>query len=150
MSQRPKLGEELTAGRASEFEADAWATDPRHTETEALGHRVLGCAISVHQALGPGLAEAVYGRALEIELGSAAIPFESQLSISIAYRGIPVGFHRLDVLVAGCIVLELKALPSIETIHRLQALSYMRASGCRLGYVLNFGSPTLGIRRVVL
>jgi GxxExxY protein len=124
--------------------------DDGRAERDALGRALIGLAISVHTALGPGFAEVVYRRALEIELQLAKVSYESELSIVVSYRGSPVGRHRLDLLVEKTVVLELKALPSIESVHRRQVLSYLRASRCRLGYVLNFGSPVLGVMRVIL
>jgi GxxExxY protein len=117
---------------------------------EALARGLIGHAIAVHRALGPGFSEAVYARAMEIELRQARIAFHSEVSITVLYRGTPVGHHRLDLLVGEQVVLELKALPAIEPVHRAQVLAYLRTSGCRLGYVLNFGAATLGIRRVIL
>ncbi len=117
---------------------------------EALRGRVIGCAIAVHTALGPGFREPVYRRALELELDHIGVPFASELGITVSYRARPVGTHCLDLLVASSVVLELKAVPAIERLHVAQVLAYLRASGCRLGFVLNFGAATLGIRRVVL
>ena len=87
---------------------------------------------------------------LELELENESLPFVSELSISVSYRGRPVGRHRLDMLVASQIVLELKSVPTIERVHVAQVLAYLRAAGSRVGYVLNFGSGILGVRRVVL
>lgn len=129
---------------------DASLADPARGATEALGHALIGHAIAVHQALGPGFAEAVYRRALEVEFRRQGIAFDSELSITVSYRGVPVGCHRLDFLVERRVVVELKVAPAIEPVHRAQVVAYLRSSGCRLGYVLNFGAPTLGIRRVVL
>jgi len=132
------------------FATDVSRSDAEDLRTEALAHDLIGHAIAVHRALGPGFVEAVYGRAMEIELRLARIPFEGEVCITVSYRGTPVGRHRLDLLVARRVVIELKALPALEPLHRMQVLAYLRATGCRLGYVLNFGAATLGIRRVVL
>jgi GxxExxY protein len=130
--------------------ADKDAGDDEDLRTEALAHDVIGRAIAVHRALGPGFVEAVYGRAMEIELRLARIPFDAEVCITVSYRGTPVGRHRLDLLIGRRVVVELKALPGVEPLHRSQVLAYLRATGCRLGYVFNFGTATLGIGRVIL
>ncbi len=121
-------------------------------ELNELVTRVIGAAIEVHRVLGPGYLESVYEEALEVELQAAAIPSERQKPVSVSYKGYEVGQGRLDFLVGAKLVLELKAVEKLGPIHRAQMISYLKATGCRLGLVINFNDKTLrdGIMRVVL
>lgn len=121
-------------------------------ELDQLAHAVIGAAIEVHRALGPGFLESVYEEALSFELEQRAVPFTRQHVISVSYKGRPVGEGRLDMLVAGRLVVELKAVDELAPIHMAQVISYLKATGHKLGLLINFNVPTLkqGIRRVVL
>ena len=110
---------------------------------------ILGAAIEVHKALGPGFLESVYENALAIELESRGVRFERQLAVPILYRGAEVGWHRLDLLVAGLLVVELKAVKTIEDVHFAVVRSYLRATGRKHGLILNFAKPTLSGKRVI-
>jgi GxxExxY protein len=117
-----------------------------------VGERVLGCALKVHKALGPGLLEAAYETCLAHELGKAGLEYQRQLTLPLVYDGITIETgYRLDLLVAGRVVVEVKAVEAIIPIHRAQLLSYLRFGGFRLGYVINFNVAMLkgGISRVV-
>ena len=118
-------------------------------EFDELSHQVIGAAIAVHKALGPGFLESIYEEAFCMELAARQIPFERQKAVSILYNGRVIGEHRLDVFVAGCLVVELKAVKKLEDIHLATVLSYLKATDCSLGLLLNFAAPTLDIRRVV-
>ena len=117
---------------------------------EALSEQILGCCIRVHRALGPGFLESVYEAAVAIELEKAGIFFERQKVVTVFYEGKEVGEHRLDFLVERRVVLELKACRGIEDVHLVITRSYLKATHCPLGLVVNFARPTLEIRRVVL
>ncbi len=119
-------------------------------KVDQIATAVIGAAILVHRELGPGYAESTYENALAIELEHRAIPFERQVRIDIAYRGVIVGDHRLDLLVEGCLVVELKAVESLSSAHLAQVLAYLKSTSLQLGLILNFGRATLreGIRRV--
>lgn len=86
-------------------------------EHEDLTGRIIGAAIEVHKALGPGYLESIYENALAIELRAQGVPFERQMSMPVLYRASEVGLHRLDLLVADQIVVELKAIKTIENVH---------------------------------
>jgi GxxExxY protein len=116
---------------------------------EQLTGSVIGAALGVHKALGPGFLESVYENALALELQAWGIGFERQLAVPIRYRGSAVGLHRLDMLVAGLIVVELKAVRALEDVHFAVVRSYLRATGHEHGLILNFAKPTLEIRRVI-
>lgn len=119
-------------------------------DIDALSHKAIGAAIEVHKALGPGFLEAVYEEAFCLELAARGIPFERQKPVTISYRDQVVGEHRLDVLVAGCLVVELKAIKAFEDVHVAIVLSYLKATGSRLGLLLNFAAPTVQVKRVIL
>jgi GxxExxY protein len=118
-------------------------------EFEACSGRVIGAAVAVHSALGSGFLEGVYQRALEMELDAQRIRFERQLKVEVRYRGQVVGVHRLDFLVEDVVVVELKAASAIIDAHLAQLRSYLKATDIRVGLLLNFNAPVLGIRRVV-
>jgi len=120
-------------------------------EHEEIGRRAIGCAIEVHRHLGAGFVEPVYFKAFCAELTREKIPFESQKEVRVCYRDEAIHVHRLDLLVAGCVVVELKAVDKISRVHVAQVVSYLRATNLRLGFVMNFNVTALkqGIRRVV-
>ena len=112
-------------------------------------HQVIGAAIEVHRRLGPGFLEAVYARALRCELTARALEWASEVEVPVLYRGVVVGRHRLDLIVGGILVVELKSHSKLEAIHFAQVRSYLAASGLRAGLLLNFDQTRLTIRRVV-
>jgi len=117
-----------------------------------LTELVIGMAIDVHRALGPGLSEIAYERALAIDLVAARIPFQRQVGIPVVYRGEIVAEYRPDFIVADLVVIEVKSVERLIPVHRAQMLTYLRITGRELGLVLNFNAPLLkdGIWRVVL
>ena len=122
-------------------------------EVEGLAHAVIGAALEVHRLLGPGYLEAVYEEALCVELRIRGILFARQLIVSVSYKGQPVGEGRIDLLVHDALVVELKAVEALAPIHMAQILSYLKATSCKLGLLINFNVPALrqgGIRRVIL
>ena len=121
----------------------------RRHRFDDLSGRIIGAAIEVHAALGPGFLESIYEEALKVELTEHDIQFESQKEIKIEYLGVDVGIHRLDLVVENTIILELKAVKELTDIHFAQLGSYLKATGLKIGLLLNFSRPTLEIRRVV-
>lgn len=117
-----------------------------------IGEAVLGCAVKVHRALGPGLLESAYEACLAHEIRKAGLQIERQLTLPVIYDGerIDLGY-RLDMLVENSVVVEIKAVEKLLDVHRAQLLSYLRLSGFRLGYVLNFNVSLMkgGIVRLV-
>ena len=113
---------------------------------------VIAAAIEVHRELGPGFLESVYERALCVELGLRNLPHRRQVPFAVGYKGERVGESCLDLLVAEQLVVELKAVEALAPIHRVQVRSYLKATGCLLGLLINFNVPVLlrGVRRVVL
>lgn len=119
---------------------------------DVLARAVIGAAIEVHRTLGPGSLEEVYEKALTVEMCLRGIPFEPQKTVEVEYKGHGVGEGRLDFLVGGCVVVELKAVQALAPVHTAQVIAYLRATGLTLGLLLNFNVSLLkqGIRRVVL
>jgi GxxExxY protein len=119
-------------------------------EFEPLSRSIIEAAIGVHKALGPGFLESVYEKALGVALSHRDIPWPNQREIVITFEGEEVGLYRLDLIVEEQIIVELKAVKALEDIHYAQLKSYLKASGLRVGLLLNFNAPTLVIKRVVL
>jgi GxxExxY protein len=119
---------------------------------EDLIHRTIGCCIIIHRELGPGLIEKIYQRAVGFELDAAGIPFEDEKPFPVTYRGKRLYTHRLDLVVAGTLVLELKAIDRLHPIHLAQTISSLKVSQLQVGLLINFNVSILpdGIRRVVL
>jgi GxxExxY protein len=111
--------------------------------------RVIGAAVAVHTVLGPGFLEGVYQQALELELEARHIHFERQVELAVRYKGHLVGVHRLDLIVEASVVIELKAVSAVLEAHMAQLRSYLKAADVRVGLLLNFNTPVLGVRRVV-
>jgi GxxExxY protein len=113
---------------------------------------IIGAAISVHKELGPGLLESAYEACLAYELTERKLKVERQKGLPVVYRGVQLDCgYRIDVLVENQVVVEIKAVESIEPIHEAQLLSYLRLSGCEVGLLINFHVKVLkeGIRRFV-
>ena len=122
-------------------------------DLESLAHEVIGACIEVHRFLGPGLLESAYEACLARELELADIPFERQKPLPITYKGVHLDCgYRLDLLVDHRLVVELKAVDSIQPIHEAQMLTYLRMTGCSLGLLANFRAKVMkdGLRRMVL
>ena len=120
---------------------------------EELSGRVIGAAIEVHRALGPGLLESSYLSCLAAELLERRVPYRAQVPLSLNYRGRPAGCaYRMDLVVGDRLLVEAKAVDSFHPLHTAQVLTYLRLSGLRLGLLINFNSIRLaeGIRRIAL
>ncbi len=119
---------------------------------EDIGHAVIGAAMKVHSAVGPGLLESAYETCLIYELEKDRIGVRSQVSIPIRYEELTIeNGYRIDLLVGGLVVVELKAIPAILPVHRGQLLSYLKLGGFKLGLLLNFNVAHMrdGIVRLV-
>jgi GxxExxY protein len=116
---------------------------------EKLSGAVIGAAIEVHRLLGSGFLESVYEHALAVELAERQIPFERQMTIAVIYKQVQVGEYRADFLIDGKIILEIKATTTVISEHYAQALHYLVATGLRLAMLLNFGSNSLQIKRII-
>ena len=119
---------------------------------EELTHVIIGAAIEVHRNLGPGLLESVYEDCLAREFTLRGIQFERQKPLPTVYKDLKLDAgYRLDFLVAGRVVVELKAVEALAPIHEAVVLTYLRLSGCRVGLLINFHTPVLkdSIRRFI-
>jgi GxxExxY protein len=117
-----------------------------------LSSKIIGAAIQVHKALGPGLLESAYEECICHELSSQSSSIERQKPLAINYKGINLDCgYRLDIVVENTIILELKSCEKIEPIHKAQLLTYLKLSGLNLGLILNFNVPVMrdGIVRIV-
>jgi GxxExxY protein len=119
---------------------------------DALARVVVDAALEVHRYLGPAFLESVYENALCHELFLRRVPFDRQVAVRVAYKGVGVGEGRADLVVGGRVVVELKALPALGPANLAQVLSYLKAMGLTLGLLMNFGERhfSTGCRRVVL
>jgi GxxExxY protein len=124
-------------------------------ESERLNHitdQVIGAAIEVHRALGPGLLESAYEACLTFELAQRGLKVEPQKPLPVVYKEVHLDCgYRLDLLVANAVIVEIKAVESLAPIHQAQLLSYLRLSGCKVGLLINFNVKVLkdGLRRLV-
>lgn len=115
-------------------------------------YAVVGAIIEVHKQLRPGLLEHVYEEALAIELEIRRIPFERQCQVPLRYKGrLLRGKLRVDLLIAGKLIVELKAVETLHEIFTAQLLTYLRLTGCKLGLLVNFNVTRAaeGVHRVV-
>jgi GxxExxY protein len=112
---------------------------------------VVGAALEVHRVLGPGFLESVYEEAMAIEFDLRNISYERQKPVGVTYKGRRVGEGKLDFLVQETVVVELKAAEKLLPIHQAQLMSYLKATGCKLGLLINFHEYLLkdGVRRVI-
>ena len=114
-----------------------------------LTKRVIGCVQAVSNTLGNGFLESVYENALAVELERAGIAFSRQRPVEVFYRGRVVGNYVPDLLIDEQLLVELKAVRQLNGDHESQVMNYLRATGYQVGLLLNFGTPRLGIKRLV-
>ena len=120
---------------------------------EDLTQEIIGAAIEVHRALGPGLLESAYEECLCRELTLRGISFMRQVPLPLEYKGVKLDCgYKLDVVIADSVILELKSIESISPIHEAQLLTYLKLAGKKVGFVINFNVPVLksGIVRKIL
>lgn len=115
---------------------------------EELTHTIIGCAMTVHSALGNGFQEVIYQRALAIEMTKKGLGFEREMEMAIFYDGHDIGTRRVDFFVEDKIMVELKALVALEDVHLAQAMNYCQAYNLPIGLLINFGSKSLQFKRV--
>ncbi|MBY0263793.1 MAG: GxxExxY protein [Phycisphaerales bacterium] len=126
---------------------------PELAERDELTRETIGAAIAVHKTLGPGLLEGVYHECMKLELSARGIPFESEVAVPIVYRGVQLkAQHRIDLIVAKRVIVELKAVDTLAKIHEAQLLTYLRLTGLKTGLLFNFNSPYLkdAMKRILL
>ena len=121
-------------------------------ELNAISKQIIGAAIEVHRALGPGLLESAYEACLEYEISQRGMTVERQKLLPIVYKAVVVdAAFRLDLLVSNKVIVELKAVEQVYPIHKAQLLTYLKLSGLELGLIINFNVKMLrdGVSRVV-
>lgn len=114
-----------------------------------ISGRVIGCAMIVSNTLGCGFLEKIYENALAHELRQAGLAVEQQAGTTVWYSGVAVGHYTTDLLVEGAVIVELKAVRTLDEIHRAQCINYLKASGLNLCLLLNFARPRLEFQRLV-
>jgi GxxExxY protein len=125
----------------------------RKLRFEELTEQIIGAAIEVHRAIGPGLLETIYEECLCHELNLRRLTFKRQLIVPVTYKGVNLSCgHRLDLLLEDTVILELKAIEQILSVHEAQLLTYLRLLNKPVGFILNFNVPVMkhGIVRRVL
>ncbi|MCO5945530.1 GxxExxY protein [Mucilaginibacter flavidus] len=115
---------------------------------EDITHKIIGCAMKVHRILGTGFLEAIYQKALAIEMRNQDLLFRSEMEMTIFYEGIEIGKRRVDFFVEQKIMVELKAVPNLNDLHLAQAINYLEAYNLPIGLLINFGSKSLEYKRV--
>lgn len=121
-------------------------------ETEKYVFETMACGFAVHKAIGPGYAEQLYKNAFCIELLERKIPFECEKPFVVRYHDKPIGTHRMDLIVRGRVLVELKAVKRLKRAHEAQVLAYLKVSRLPIALLMNFGGATLkeGLQRIVL
>src|SRR5216110_1048958 len=122
-------------------------------EFDELSRNVIGCAIEVHHNLGPGLLESTYRQCLACELSHAGVPFQMEVPLPVRYKDLLLDCgYRIDLLVSGDLIVEIKSVETLLPIHQAQILTYMRIAKIPLGLLINFNVTKLrnGIKRFVL
>ena len=117
-------------------------------EINKLTHKIIGCAMEVHNQLGNGFQEVIYQRALSIEFSRRGVSSVRELEMDLKYKGCHIGKRRVDFLVEGCVMLEIKAVEKLEGVHKAQAINYCEAYALADGLLINFGGQSLDFNRV--
>jgi GxxExxY protein len=128
------------------------AVDYSDRPCDALTKRIIGAAIEVHRTLGPGLLESAYEACLLFELHEAGLKIERQKPVPLVYKNVRLDCgYRLDLVVEGEVVVEVKSVSDAIAIHEAQLLSYLKLTGCQVGLLINFNVKLLrhGIRRII-
>lgn len=117
-------------------------------EINKLTHKIIGCAMEVHNQLGNGFQEVIYQRSLAIEFGLQGLSFQRELEMELFYKGEQVGTRRVDFFVEGKVMVEIKAIEKLEGVHKAQAINYCEAYKIADGLLINFGALRLEYHRV--
>jgi GxxExxY protein len=125
---------------------------PKNFPLKNITSKIISCAIEVHSHLGPGLLESVYEEAISHEFELRGIPYDRQKEIGFSYKDHSVGKHRIDFVIKGKVVLELKAVNALNSIYEAQVFTYLKATGIKVGLLINFNVKRLkdGIKRFTI
>lgn len=118
------------------------------SQIDEIAYRVIGCGFEVHNTLGTGFQEVIYQRALSAEMLKRGIEHQREVEYTVTYKGSQVGSRRADFIVFDNILVEIKAVSELLPVHLAQSLNYVEAYNLPIGLLLNFGTDTMGIRRV--
>ena len=132
-----------------EVEINTGTDKDKEYKYQELTGKIIGCAFEVHNHLGCGFLEKVYEKALIYEMKTNGLRVERQKPIKITYKDQDVGTYLVDLVVGDRVIVELKTVEFLTKIHKAQVLNYLRASGFRVGLILNFSRPRLEYKRVV-
>jgi GxxExxY protein len=113
-----------------------------------ITHKIIGCAMQVHNTLGNGFQEVIYQRALAIEMNLANLEFKREMEMPIFYRNEQIGTRRVDFFVENCVMVELKAIEKIVDVNKAQAINYLEAYNIADGLLINFGGLSLDFKRL--
>lgn len=117
-------------------------------EINKLTHKIIGCAMEVHNQMGNGFQEVIYQRALALEFSIQGLSFERELEMPLEYKGVNIGSRRVDFFVEGNVMVEIKAIEKLEGVHKAQAINYCEAYNIADGLLINFGAERLQYHRV--
>jgi GxxExxY protein len=121
-------------------------------DLDSLTEKIIGCGIEVHRVLGPGLLESIYRDSLAIEIGRATLRVERDRRVALTYKGERIGGDlKLDLMVEGRLIVEVKAVERIHPVHLAQVITYLKLTGCPVGLLMNFNTTSLraGLKRLV-
>lgn len=139
----------MTEGRMIDHQLRERASRAISSEESVLTGRIIGSAMVVHKCLGPGFLESIYQDALEIQFALDQVDHRREHEIQVPFRGHLLGIQRLDFFVEGAVVVELKAVSELSSVHRAQLRSYLKAAGVRIGLLINFNQELLQVKRVL-
>ncbi len=117
-------------------------------DVNTITHKIIGCAMKVHNTLGNGFQEVIYQRALKIEMTESGLSFQREVEMPIFYKGEQIGSRRVDFFVEDCVMVELKATEKIEQVHKAQAINYLEVYNISDGLLINFGGLSLDFKRL--
>ncbi len=119
-----------------------------NNDINQLTHKIIGCAMEVHRALGNGFQEVIYQRSLAIEFSLQGLSYAREQEMEIFYKEQSVGTRRVDFFVEGIVMVEIKAIEKLEDVHKAQAINYCEAYNIADGLLINFGAKSLDFKRV--
>jgi GxxExxY protein len=126
-------------------------SSPLTADQEKIVAEVVDCGVTVHRVLGPGFREKIYSRAFRLDLDSRQLRFESEKPILVRYKDWTIPGQKVDLIVEDVVLVEIKVVPRLRPIHRVQVISYLKTTGLRVGLLMNFNAVVLkqGLQRVV-
>lgn len=124
--------------------------DKNQENINLITEKIIGCAYMVANNLGCGFLEKVYENSLAYEIRKSGLDVKQQEQIKVYYEKTEVGFYEADLLVADCVLVELKAVRNLDDVHKAQCLNYLKATGLKICLLINFGNPKVEVKRIIL